>query len=164
MKSILLTLSCALASTTALAEDSLFVKYEKLAQDLATQVTLADAQKSIDTLAAKNTNLQELGSEIMNMYGEKFSECAAQYADFETKIATLPSMSVGEIHAKFHDGDDLLAAPGHCYFGRALVVHPAMSAIRLADGDLSKDDVEAVKEESIEVSFHVKTVAKRIAQ
>jgi hypothetical protein len=39
-----------------------------------------------------------------------------------------------------------------------------MSAVRLADGDLSADDVEAVKEESIEVSFHVKTVAKRLAQ
>jgi hypothetical protein len=164
MKAILFALSASLVSTAAFAEDSLFVKYEKLATGLATRVVSDDAKQNIVTLAVRNTRLQDMGEEIMDLYGVKYPECALQYADFKSKISTLPDLTAEDIHAKYHDAEDLPSAPSHCYFGRSLVIHPAMSAVRLADGDLSADDVEAVKEESIEVSFHVKTVAKRLAQ
>ena len=163
MKSTLFALSASLASTMAFAEDSVFVKYEKLATLLAIRVAEDDAKQNLVELAVRNTRLQNLGEEIMDLYGIKYPECAAQYANFKSKIPTLSELTSKDIHAKYHDGDDLPSAPSHCYFGRSLVVHPSMSAVRLADGELSKDDVEAVKEESIEVSYHVKTVAKRLA-
>ena len=164
MKFIFFIVSITSAFTVAQAQESVFLKYEQLAIGLATSVTIDNAGQSISVLAATNTRLQNMGAEIMDLYGIKYPECSVQYEDFKLKIPFLSGLSVDEIHAKYHDGDDLPSAPGYCYFGRALVVHPAMSAVRLADGNLSSDDVEAVKEESLEVAFHVKTVAKRLAK
>lgn len=147
-------------SVTAHADGDIYSRYETLANSLA---EAAEQGAAIASLQASNTELMGMGVEIMRLYGQKFPECAAQYQDFESKIPTLSSLSVADIHRLYHNGEGLPAAPRTCYLGRSLVVHPAMSQVRLADGEMTQEDKESIVEESLEVAEHVRTVQQRIA-
>jgi|GEM_PF-2478768 len=153
-------------SATAIAEDTVYSRYAARAERIATdaEAAVSAGADAVAKLQASNNKLTAQGVVIMKMYGEKFTECAAQYADFEAKLPQLAAMSTEEIELKYHDGDDLPLAPGHCYFGRALVVHPAMNAARLTDGALTSEELPSFQHESLEVAGHVRRVEKRINQ
>ena len=150
----------ALSSSSAFADGNIFEEYKTQANALAHDVTVKDF--SIPVLIESNDRLIKLGLEIMKIYGDKYKSCFLQYEIFYSVIPELKKFSTDEIHLKYHDGEGLPAAPKHCYFGRSLVVHPAMSAVRLADGVLTTEDTEIIREESLEVASHIKTVVRQL--
>jgi hypothetical protein len=159
--------SIILASTpsAALAQDDVYSRYEILATKLVSSLKALPenpTRKDLELVAAQNAELQALGSEVMDIYGARYAECADQYAELVAELPMLASMSAADIEVQYHDGEGLPQAPGHCYFGRSLVVHPAMSAARLGDLVFEPAEREAVLGETEEVVYHVRTAKKRI--
>jgi hypothetical protein len=149
---------CALPRVS-LAQEDAFTRYADLA--LATADAAGAEAPDVGDLVVKNESLMGQGLELMGAYRAKFTECAQQYAALVERLGELRGADVPRLEAGYHDGEELPAAPGHCYFGRSLVVHPLMNLARLKDG-LTPDEAEAVRHESQEISGHVRRVQKRV--
>jgi hypothetical protein len=151
-----------LTVSMASAQETLFKTYEKTANDLVVLIQSDAPTLPVAQIKERNSELLFLGIQIMDLYGSTYTQCQAQYADLKTKLSKMESLSSDEIHDFYHDGKDLPQAPSYCYIGRSLVVHPAMSAARLRDGQISLDDKEIIEEETREVAEHVVSVAKKL--
>ncbi len=140
-------------SVSAVADDTElpYEAYKTLATDLGQRV---GAREPLETLAVDTQTLIELGTEVLRAYGVANPNCAEQLAVVEADLATMGDLSVEAIHTKYHNGVGIPAGPRHCYFGRALVVHPVMNLVRFEDG-LTAAELEAAEHEYFEVVGHI---------
>ena len=79
-------------------------------------------------------------------------------------IAEIPSMAsqtVAQLHARYHNGEGLPAAPRHCYFGRSQVIHPAMNLVRL-QSEITAESKEEMVDEIHEVIEHLVRIQKNL--
>lgn len=97
----------------------------------------------------------------MHWYAEANTACGAQYSDIEARLGGILALSLEEMHSIFHDGVGLTVAPGHCYFGRSLIVHAYLNLKRFENG-LSPSERAAVIDEFGEVAQHIARVRQNI--
>jgi hypothetical protein len=144
-----------LGTTPARAESyPILDSYQALATQL---VDLARDARTADDVATVVTRTRELvvqGEAIMRLYAEKNPICAEQFAVMLPEIPQAESMSVDELHSRYHDGVGLPKAPRHCYLGRSQVVHPLMNIVRLR-GELTDAVRAKIVDEYAEVVEHV---------
>ena len=130
------------------------VQYETLAQKLEQNAKTIQTPEEAKTLQAETHMLMNLGFDTMDLYITKNPICAEQFAAFKVAAPEARGMTLEQVHAKFHNGVGLPAAPRHCYFGRSQVVHPMMNILRL-NGELTAEVREQVVEDFEEVIEHL---------
>jgi hypothetical protein len=135
--------------------------YEVLATELLESSRLASTEREITTLKEKTHELIGHGVEIMKLYAERNPNCQAQFDVMISEIPDMESMTVSDLHDRYHDGVGLPKAPRHCYFGRSQVVHPAMNLVRLAT-TLDVGTRDAMVEEFEEVIEHLDRILRNL--
>ncbi len=123
-------------------------KYEVIAQNLLNEFESTPTESTID----KNkvhlllNQLVDSGTEIMELYASKKTECIDQYNYIYAEIPAMENLSFDEVHDKYHDGLGLPTAPRFCYLGRSQVVHPVLTKIILKNGWNAEIKEEAIHE------------------
>jgi hypothetical protein len=153
---------CATLAISGLARaDESFDEYRRIATELAAAVLAPGADPG--ALEQETLHLEELGLILMTRYEARFPECAAQYAAFRGALGEMSELPAGEIERLYHDGEGLPAAPGRCYLGRAVVVHPAMNRSRYRDG-LTDEERQLARDEFLEVAGHAERIEALLAR
>jgi hypothetical protein len=95
------------------------------------------------------------------LYGEKNPKCVEQFSAFRAALPAMESLSLEEIHDKYHNGTALPAAPKHCYLARSQVVHPVMNLVRF-NGQWSEEARATAIEEFEEVVEHLARIQRNL--
>lgn len=146
-----------LALAAVLAAD-IFTSYKALTTDLADRAANGAAAES---LIADTQELIAQGAEVMQMYTDANPACADQLNRVAEDLEIMPTLTVRQIHTTYHDAVGIPAGPRHCYFGRALVVHPILNLVRFAEG-LIDAERETVVDEFLEVGRHIARAKQNI--
>lgn len=134
--------------------------YVAHAQVLLDTSASAATPEQIATLQEGTRQLVLDGVEVMKLYASKNPVCAPQFEVFLSEVSSMESKTVAELHARYHNGEGLPAAPRHCYFGRSQVVHPAMNIVRLK-GDVNAER-EQIQDDFAEVIEHNARIQKNL--
>ena len=140
LKQIILSISlCFLASNSTLVLADVYSDYKMYAEQAIAQVEFhkfGDAYKTFNKLS-------ELGFTVMAIFEKKKLECAASLKIFRSEYKAMESLSVEEIERLYHDGERFPSTtPPICYFGRTLVVHPAMNKVRVKNSQDWSAEIE----------------------
>ncbi|MEK7358298.1 MAG: hypothetical protein AAB250_17765 [Bdellovibrionota bacterium] len=155
-------LTAFLATSPAQAADYPILKtYETLATEVAEATKIASTEAELDAIRTSTRELIGLGTEIVKLYGEKNPNCQAQFDVMIQEIPDMETMTVDDLHDRYHDGTGLPTAPRHCYFGRSQIVHPAMNIVRLQSA-WTEVTREEVLEETEEVIEHLARIQKNL--
>ena len=154
----------ALFAQAALASNYTYpvlIEYETLAVKLEAAAKTVQTPEEIKALQADTHTLMNLGFDTMDLFASKIPVCAEQFAAFKAAAPEARHMTVEQVHAKFHNGEGLPAAPRVCYFGRSQVVHPMLNILRLNDV-LTADSREQVVHDFEEVIEHLEKIQRHL--
>lgn len=153
------TIFFALLLTTASAQAEHYPILESYDAKAEMLLQASRTARGVEDMIAVREDIRALvadGVEVMKLYASKNPNCQAQFDVFISEVPQMESMSVADLHARYHNGTGLPAAPRHCYFGRSQVVHPMMNLVRIANWNHDtrqelQDDFEEVIEHSARI-------------
>lgn len=135
--------------------------YKLSAEKLVETTKTAGTTDEVAALQSGCRALMDQGAEVMKLYAIKNPNCEAQFNLMVSEIPQMQSMTIKELHDRYHDGVGLPPAPKHCYFGRSQVVHPAMNYVR-AQGTMDLSLRLDMIEEFEEVINHLSRIQKNL--
>jgi len=155
--------SCLFLSNSTFAEDAPEIsKYRELAGKLIVDTKAAKSTEEIENLKIQTKALMQAGVEIMKLYEQRNSLCSVQYAAFIAALPEMETLTLDELHKKYHNGEALPMAPRFCYLGRSQVIHPVLNLVRLK-GELTEDVRAQLIADLEEVVEHMERIQKNIS-
>ncbi len=162
MKRLMLLSAIVLSGLCAQADDyPVLNSYETLAGQLVQASTTARSQEDWMQVSAATQTLVQNGVEIMHLYAQKNPSCTSQYEVMLSEMPQMSSMTVDQLHLRYHDAVGLPEAPRNCYFGRSVVIHPAMNFVRV-NGEVIDETREQVLEDFNEVIEHLAKIRQNL--
>ncbi len=152
--------ACLLLSSGAFANDYKYAElntYKAAVDVLLQQIPVTKTSADVQTLATGTENLVQLGVAVMNLYGVKNPNCAEQFKAFEVAIPGMETLTIDEVMTKYHDAKALPAAPRHCFYSRAEIVHPVLNLIRMK-GTWSQEVSVQISDDLQEVIEHLDNI------
>lgn len=135
--------------------------YRTLAIETTALTKTATNGSDLAAIDKETRHLIDLGVDIMKLYQTKNPKCSEQFDVMISEVSQIEQMTLQAANTRYHNGTGLPKAPGHCYFGRSQVIHPALNLIRLKS-QFNETIRAALLKDLAEVIEHLAKIQKNL--